>query len=132
MGDWSPYSREWEEAHLKQLATKAFKETMEEMEAYSQKPRIAQILYSLRARFHSFRGETAFKLRLAFDPKFRDAVESFKRNARVKVIKITADENGEPTVSIVDRVPATPKERGESEGNFQRTTDSRINKGKWK
>ena len=118
MGDWSPYSREWEEAHLKQLAIKAFKETMEEMEAYSQKPRIAQMLYSLRARFHSFRGETAFKLRLAFDPKFRDAVESFKRNARVKVIKITADENGEPTVSIVDRVPATPKERGESERNF--------------
>ena len=31
-----------------------------------------------------------------------------------------------------DRVPGIPKERGESEGNFQRTTDSRINKGKWK
>lgn len=118
MGDWSPYSREWEEAHLKQLAIKAFKETMEEMEAYTQKPRIAQMLYSLRARFHSFRGETAFKLRLSFDPKFRDAVERFKSNARVKVIKITADENGEPVVSIEDRVPGIPKERGESEGNF--------------
>ena len=87
MGNWSPYSEEWEKQHLKKL--------MEESDAtrreFERKPRIYKAIVRLWQTIMYYGELLAMQIRMAFDPKYRKEVRQAVDGLEEKTLKAIVD-----------------------------------------
>ena len=87
MGNWSPYSEEWEKQHIRKIIKEAKTAYCE----FEKKPKIYKVLFRLRQTIAYYGWLLEITIRKAFDRKFREEIHQSVSDMEEKAIKAIAD-----------------------------------------
>ena len=87
MGNWSPYSEEWEKQHIRKIIKEAKTAYIE----FEKKPGIYKVLCRLRQTIEYYLWFLAITIRKTFDRKYREEMYQTVSSMEEKTIKAIAD-----------------------------------------
>ena len=87
MGNWSPYSEEWEKQHLKKMIEKSETARL----AFEKKPWIYKAIVRLLKTIQYYLSLMAIHIRMIFDRKYREEVNHAVDGLEEKTLRAIAD-----------------------------------------
>ena len=87
MGNWSPYSKEWERQHLQKIIDGAETARIE----FEKKPRIYKAIVRLGQTISYYWSLLVIRIRMLFDHKYRQEMQQATKGLEEKVLRTVVD-----------------------------------------
>ena len=101
MGKWSPYSEEWENAHLQKVALDLYDVVQKQQRALAEKTPIQRLLIKLMERLRFLLSKVHFHIAMWRHPEIKAVLDERKSARNVIAVIITRDDNGNPVATVL-------------------------------
>ena len=109
MGKWSPYSEEWENAHLQKVALDLFDVVQKQQRALAEKTPIQRLLIKLMERLRFLLSKVRFHIVMWRQPDIKKVLDERKSAGNIVAVKVTIDEDGHHVATVLPSDKETPR-----------------------